>query len=89
MTFPEFQRADQAIANQRREKMWRERRNSQKTTVQSWGRVLATPQGIRTKTSLSCFADIETFTGWEIYVTHRHIDPRLVGTRRLMMLPPT
>ena len=38
MTFHEFQRA-----NQGRERMQRQERNSQETEVQSWGRVLVSP----------------------------------------------
>ena len=64
---------------------------SKETIVQPWGRVLVPPQGIRRTISLSCFADSETPTRWENLrvCCPQHIDPRLFGTRRLMMPTPT
>ena len=46
--------------------MQRQGRSSQETIVQPWGRVLVPPQGIQTTTSLSCFADTESPTRWEM-----------------------
>ena len=65
MTFPEFQWAVPTVANQGREGMWRQGRNSQETIVQPWGRVLVPPQGRYITISLSCFAETETPTWWE------------------------
>ena len=44
----------QTVANQAREGMQRQRRSSQETTVQPWGRVLFPPQGVHITISLSC-----------------------------------
>ena len=62
------------------------------TAEQPWGRVLVAPQGISRTISLGCSADTETPLGWEklkVRVVHKQLDPRLVETRRLMMLTPT
>jgi len=39
---------------------------------------------------LRCFANIETPTRGRsyLYAAHKHVDPRLAGTRRLMKLTP-
>ena len=44
-----------------------------------------------THNSMSCFADTEAATRWESsqYAAHKYVDPRTVGTRRLMVLTPT
>ena len=69
--------------------MQRRGRSSQETRVQPWGRVLVSPQGTHRTVSLRCFADTETPTRWEkLTAAHKHIDPRPVGTRRLMRLTP-
>ena len=48
--------------------MQRQGRNSQETVVQPWGRVLAPPQGMHIAISLSCFADTEIPTGWDMLI---------------------
>ena len=52
-------------ANQGREGMQRQGRNSQETIVQPWERVLVPPQGTFITIFLSCFAGTETPTRWE------------------------
>ena len=49
----------QRVANQGRERIQRQERNSLETTSQLWDRVLSTPQGIHIKTSLSSSAKLK------------------------------
>ena len=46
--------------------MQRQGRSSQETVVQPWGRVLAPPQEMHIAISLSCFADTEIPTRWDM-----------------------
>ena len=76
--------------------MQRQKRSSHETIVQSWGRFLVPPQRIHITVSLNCFADTETppptpHTEWKklLYAARKLADPRLIGTRRLMMLTPS
>ena len=55
----------QTVADQGREGMQRQGRNSQETIPQPWGRVPVPPQGIHITISLSSSADTETPTTWE------------------------
>ena len=63
----------------------------QEIIVSLGGKILIPHQGIHTST-LSCSADTETPTRWEkftmVYCPHA-LDPRPVGTRKLVMLTPT
>ena len=49
----------QTVANQGREGMQRQRRSSQETRVQPWGRVLVPPQGIHISVSLSSSTELK------------------------------
>ena len=55
LTFPEFQGAE-TVVYQGREGRQKQRRGSQETIAQPWGRVLAPPQGIHRTVSLSSSA---------------------------------
>ena len=56
--------------------------------MQCWDKVLVPCQRIYTRISLNCVADTETPTWWEkLVVSQRYVDPRLVGTRSVMLIP--
>ena len=62
LTFPEFQKEVQTVANQEREGMPRPGRSSLETTVQPWGRVLVPPQRICVTIPLSASAELKPLT---------------------------
>ena len=62
LTFPEFQRWVQTLANQGREGMQRWQRSSQETIGQPWDRILVLPQGMHRTACLSFSSELKSPT---------------------------